>query len=204
MSRVRTISGLPVWSTQQWLLGAFFVASGLLAWWQFKPAEQAPLGTVERPRLPDYVVTHFTAVEMDDSGKPSRRLIAEELRQYVDEDVSELTQPRMTLYESDAEPWQARADSGIVLGGGEEIQLHGGVELERAGDAAARSAHIATELLRIWHDRAYAETDRAVVAISDLDRLTATGMRLWYAEPLRAQFDGRARIFLAPGQVKEP
>ncbi len=204
MSAAGRKSSLPVWSAQQWLLVAFFVASGLLAWWQFQPAEQAPPGALERARLPDYVVTHFTAVEMDDRGKPSRRLVAEELRQYVDEDVSELTQPRMTLYQTDGEPWRARADSGIVMASGEEIQLHGGVELERNGNLATRSAHIATELLRIWHHRAYAETDRAVVATSDLDRLTATGMRLWYAEPLRAQFDGRAHIFLAPEQNEEP
>lgn len=197
-------SALPVWSAQHWLLGAFFVASGLLAWWQLKPAEQSPPTAVERARLPDYVVTNFTAVEMDDKGKPGRRLVADELRQYVDEDVSELTQPRMTLYQTDGEPWRARADSGIVMASGEEIQLHGGVELERDGNAATRSAHIATELLKIWHHRAYAETDRAVEATSDLDRLNATGMRLWYAEPLRAEFDGRARIFLAPEQAGDP
>jgi lipopolysaccharide export system protein LptC len=198
------VGGLPIWSARQWILGAFFVASGLLAWWQLKPAEEAPLTEGARARLPDYVVAGFSAVETDAAGKPSRRLIADELRQYVDEDVAELDQPRLTLYPTEGEPWRARADTGLVLSGGEEIRLEGAVELERDGNADMRSTRMQTELIRIWHERAFAETDREVLATSDADRLTATGMRLWYNDPVRIELDGRARIFLAPEQAEQP
>jgi lipopolysaccharide export system protein LptC len=205
--RIR-VSGLPIWSAQQWMLGAFFVASGLLGWWQLRPELEPPVLGVERARLPDYVVAGFTAVETDDTGRPSRRLIADELRQYVEEDVAELDRPRLTLYqregETEVEPWRARADSGLVLPGGDEVRLQGGVELERDGDATRRATRMETELLRIWHKRAFAETDRPVQVTSALDRLTSTGMRLWYEEPVRAQFDGRAHIFIAPEQVEDP
>jgi lipopolysaccharide export system protein LptC len=202
-ARIKVI-GLPIWSAQQWLLGGFFVASGLLAWWHLQPAPEEAEPEVERARLPDYVVTSFTAVETDDTGKPSRRLVAEELRQYVEEDVAELDRPRMTLYSDEGEPWRAQADSGLILPGGEEVQLRGSVELRRSGDATQRATDMETEEIRIWHKRAFAETDQAVRVTSEQDRLTATGMRLWYDDPVRAQFDGRAKIFIAPQQVEEP
>jgi lipopolysaccharide export system protein LptC len=208
MSERIKVHGLPLWSGRQWLLGAFFAASGLLGWWQFRPAPEPTPAEVERARLPDYVVARFTAIETDTTGKPSRRLIAEELRQYVDEDLSELDQPRMTLYpdddETEAAPWRARANSGLVLAGGEEIRLDGAVELERDGSATRRAMRVETELMRIRHARAFAETDRPVSVTSEGDRLDATGMRLWYDAPVRAQFDGRAHIFIAPEQSEAP
>jgi lipopolysaccharide export system protein LptC len=208
MSERIKVHGLPLWSRPQWLLGAFFLASGLLAWWQFRPAPEAIPPEIERGRLPDYVVARFTAIETDTTGKPSRRLVAEELRQYVDEDLSELDQPRMTLYpnddETDAAPWRARARRGLVLAGGEEVRLEGAVELERDGSATRRATRVETELMRIWHARAFAETDRPVSVTSEADRLDSTGMRLWYDAPVRAQFDGRAHIFIAPEQDDTP
>jgi lipopolysaccharide export system protein LptC len=193
----------PLWSRQQWMLAGFFLASGLIAWWQIRP-DAEPSAESQRARLPDYVVTGFSALETDETGRPSRRLIADALRQYVEEDVSELDQPRMTLYVSDGEPWKARADTGLVLGGGEEVQLQGNVEIDRAASATDRATHLETELLRIWHDRAFAETDRQVQVTSELDRLTATGMRLWYDHPVRAEFAGRAHIVIAPEPAEEP
>lgn len=197
------LGGPGLWSARQWMLGAFFVASGLLAWWQLKPAAQAPASETERPRLPDYVVAAFTAVETDDSGQPTRRLIADELRQYVDENVTELDQPRMTLYQTDGEPWRARADTGVVLKGGKEVLLEGAVELERDGNATTRATRMETELIRIWHERTFARTNKAVKVTSETDRLTATGMRLWYGDPMRVEFDGRAHILIAPEQAEE-
>jgi lipopolysaccharide export system protein LptC len=203
MSRGATPTPRPFWSLQQWMLGAFFLASGVIAWWQLQPNE-SPAPDPGRARLPDYIVTGFNALETDEAGRPSRRLSADELRQFVEEDLSELDQPRMTLYTGDGEPWRARADRGLALAGGEELQLLGGVEIERAASATMRPAHLETELLRIWHERAFAETDRPVLLTSERDRLTATGMRLWYDPPVRAEFDGRARIRIVPESVEEP
>jgi len=200
----RTSAGTPLGTSRQWLLGLFFIASGLLALWQLRPAPESPIDQIERARLPDYVVSRFSAVETDAAGRPNRRLVADELRQYVDEDVSELDQPRMTLYQAEREPWRARAENGLVLEGGDEVRLRGAVELTRAGDATHRETHMASELIRIWHKRTYAETDQAVRIRSEQDWLTATGMRLWYDAPMRAQFDGRVHLFLAPQQVVQP
>ncbi len=191
-------------SLRQWLLGIVFTLSGALAWWQIQihPDEAAP--TSQRPRLPDYVALNFTALETDTDGRPSRRLVADELRHYVDERISELSQPRLTLFQPDGPPWNARSEQGIVLAGGEQIRLSGDVRLDRQGDRQTRATHLETERLDVWRTQALAETDLPVRIHSDGDVLTAKGMQLWYAEPMRATFQGRTQIRFAPEPETKP
>lgn len=204
MSARHWIKELPIWSGRQWLLGIFFLASGLLAWWQLRPGLDETLPELQRPRLPDYVVLRLTALETDEIGRPARRLVADQLRQFVDEDVSELDQPRLTIYAEQGEPWRARANSGLLPPGGEEIQLRGAVELRRAASSTQVATDLETEQISIWHKRDFAETDLPVRIKSGADWLTATGMRLWYSEPMRAQFDGRVHTLVVPAEADKP
>lgn len=192
------------WSGLQWLLGAFFIGSGLAAWWLFAPPVEDGAETAARERRPDYVISQLTAVETDAAGQPTQRLVAEELRQFVSEDVTELDQPRLTLYSGQGQPWQARADRGQVMPGGDEIQLAGRVRMQRAASEGHPEARMETELIHIRHASAFAQTDQPVRISSEEHWITATGMRLWYAEPVRAEFTGRPHIFIAPSQNEAP
>lgn len=204
MSAHHWIKELPIWSGRQWLLGTFFLASGFLAWWQLRPGLEETLPELQRPRLPEYVVSRLTALETDEMGRPARRLVADELRQFVDEDVSELDQPRLTIYADTGEPWRARANSGLLPPGGEEIQLRGAVELRRAASSTQPATDLETEQINIWHKRDFADTDLPVRIRSGPDWLTATGMRLWYGEPMRAQLDGRVHALVIPTEADKP
>ena len=190
----------PLWSRRQLLLALLFGALALAAWWKFqqRPAEESPPAT--RPRLPDYIVRDFTAVETEADGRPIRHLVAAELRHYLREDLSELDQPRLDLFQTDGPPWHAQARQGLVFAKGEQVRLIGEVHLDRAGDARVRPAHLETEQLDIRPKQSLAETDLPVRLDSDGDSVEANGMRLWYAEPMRTDFHGRPRIRLAPEQ----
>lgn len=201
-ARARYLDG-PWWSQRQMLLGLLFALSGLAAWWLMQSRSEGEAVAGARDRLPDYVVEDFSAVETDASGQPIRRLIAEELRHYTDEDLSELDEPRMELMQVAAPPWLARARAGTVLAGGEQVRLTGDVQLDRVGDAQSRPAHMETERVDIWRAQGLAETDLAVHIRSAGDSLQANGMQLWYNEPTRTIFSGRARIRLAPEQEQE-
>ncbi len=198
MSPYASLFDRPLWSPRQLLLGACFAVSGLIAWWRFQPHSNDTLPLGVRPRLPDYVVLNFTTVETDAEGKPSRRLAADELRHFVSENRSELDRPRMELFQSDGPPWKARAQEGLVLAGGDQVRLIGDVRLDRKGNGQVRAAHLETERIDIWRKQSLAETDLPVRIRSDGDLLTANSMRLWYTEPTRSTFHGRARIRLAP------
>ncbi|MBK5962850.1 LPS export ABC transporter periplasmic protein LptC [Thiocystis minor] len=198
MSAHASLFGRPLWSRQQWLLAACFTVSGLVAWWQLQSRPDEAPASNPRPRLPDYVVLNFSAVETDEAGQPSRRLLADELRHFLDEDRSELERPRMNLFQPDGPPWKVRAQEGLVLAGGDQVRLVGDVRLDREGDGQTRPAQLETEQIDIWRKRSLAETDRPIRIRSDGDLLTANGMRLWYTDPTRTTFHGRARIRLAP------
>lgn len=192
--------GRSTWSRRQWLLGAGFAVIGLLAWWQLQAPRDEDGARPPRDRLPDYTVSRFSAVETDAAGHPSRHLTAETLRHYAAEDVSELEQPRLALYQTEGPPWLARSNQGLVLAGGDQVRLMGNVQLDREASQDARPAHLATERIDIWRQQGLAETDLPVRIISDGDTLDANGMRLWYQEPTRTSFHGRARVRLAPEQ----
>jgi lipopolysaccharide export system protein LptC len=193
----------PLWSRRQLLLGVGFAVSGLLAWWRLQSLPDEARALKARARLPDYVVLNFVALETDATGKPSRRLAASELRHFVDENLSELDHPRMELLQSDGPAWNAVAQTGLVLAGGDQVRLLGDVQLDRKGDGHIRPAHLETARIDLWRLQSLAETDLPVRIFSDGDSLTANGMRLWYADHTRTTFHGRARLQLAPESPPE-
>lgn len=190
-----------MWSARQFWLAVAFAALGGGAWWlmQSRPREEDP--RIVRPRAPDAVVSHFVAVEHDNAGHPSRRLVAEQLRQFLKEDVAELDEPRLAAYESEGPPWEAQATHGLILRGGEELRLSDSVQVSRGAQGESRPMLLQTSELTVWPKRDYAEGNNPVRIDSDGDWLTANGIRLWYAKPTRGAFPGRARIFLAPATI---
>ncbi|MTW20235.1 LPS export ABC transporter periplasmic protein LptC [Allochromatium palmeri] len=190
---------------RQWLLGIGFALVGLGAWWQLHRLPDDEAVQAPRERRPDYIVQGLSALETDATGEPSRRLKAERLRHYADEDLSELDEPRLVLYRPDGPPWFAQARLGTVQAEGDQVQLSGAVRLDREADASNRPMHLETERLDIWRQTGLAETDLPVRIDSDGDWVTANGMRLWYLQDAaRTSFYGRARIRISPEHERTP
>ena len=187
-----------MWTTRQGQLAVLFAVLGGTAWWVSRSLVEEPPPR-PRDRAPNYVVSDFRAVETDPTGRPTRRLVAAQLRQFVPEDLSELDVPALTLFEPDgAPPWEIRARHGLLLVGGDEVRLSDTVTVERAGTDLTRSFRLATTELALWPKREYAQGDQPVRIESDGDWLTAQGIRLWYATPARAEYAGRVHISIAP------
>ena len=190
---------------RQWLLGIGFVLLGLGAWWQIRPLPDDDEARAPRARRPDYIVLGLSALETDATGQPSRRLQAERLRHYADEDLSELDEPRLVLYRADGPPWFAQAQLGRVQAGGDQVRLTGAVRFDREADATSRAVHLQTEAMDLWRQKGLAETDQPVRIDSDGDSVTANGMQLWYLDDSsRTSFHGRARIRLSPEPERQP
>ncbi|WP_295412757.1 LPS export ABC transporter periplasmic protein LptC [uncultured Thiodictyon sp.] len=187
-----------MWTTRQGRLAILFAVLATLTWWvRHNMIEQPPKPV--RERTPKYIVSDFTAVETDATGRPARRLAARQLREYVEEDLGELDLPRLTLFDRDGgPPWEISAQLGFLLNHNEEIHLLEHVKVDRVGTATSRSFRLTSSEMRVWPKREYAQGDQPVRLTSDRDWLTAPGMRLWYAHPSRAEFPGRAHILIAP------
>lgn len=187
-----------MWTTRQGRLAIVFAVLAGTAWWLLRSLIEEPVAHV-RDRAPNHVVTELRAVETDADGRPERHLVADQLRQYAAEDLAELDRPHLTLFDrQDGPPWEVRSQQGFLLSNGQEVVLRDQVQIDRAGAGSTRSFRLQTAELRLWPKREYAQGDRPVQLDSDRDRLTAAGVRLWYAHPARAEFPGRAHILVAP------
>ena len=187
-----------MWTTRQGRLAMVFAILAGGTWWLLHSLIEEP-GARVRERAPDHVVWDLDAIETDTDGRPQRHLVADQLRQYVAEDLAELDRPHLTLLDrAGGPPWKVESKRGFLLSKGEEIHLRDEVRIARAGAGPNRSLRLATSELRLWPKREYAQGDHPARLESDHDWLTAAGVRLWYAHPSRAEFPGRAHIFVAP------
>jgi lipopolysaccharide export system protein LptC len=180
-------------TVRQRVLALVLTLIGGAAWWQQFGQTPEATPTVVRERLPDYRVDGLTATAMDAAGRPARRLTADAMRHYPDDDSSELDRPVLILYRSDGPPWDIRSETGWVSGDGERVLLHGQVVVDREGSGEARPVHLTTSELLVRPRQEYAETSMPVKLTSGEDWLTSTGMQAWYGESaMRARFLGRA------------
>ena len=193
-----------MWSTRQTPLAVIFALLGGLAWWLLQRQSPTETPAPPRGRAPDYVVSDFQAIETDQTGRPSRRLVAEQMRQFVNEDLAELDLPSLVIYQADGPPWHASSREGLLLAGGDEVRLSTEVRVERAGSEGNRPVRLDTSKLTIWPQRYFAQGDRPVRIESEQDWLTAQGLRLWFAEPVRADVSRPCPFFIAPEETPSP
>ncbi|HYN77770.1 MAG TPA: LPS export ABC transporter periplasmic protein LptC [Lamprocystis sp. (in: g-proteobacteria)] len=187
-----------MWTTRQTLLSVTLAVLGGIAWWLLQGLIADPPAR-PRARAPNHVVSDLNAIETNPDGRLKQRLVAAQLRQFVGEDRSELDAPRLTIFDTaGGPPWRAASVNGLLLANGAEVHLIDDVRIDRAGTDQARSMRLTTTELTIWPKREYAQGDQPVRIESDRDWLTASGVRLWYARPARAEYPGRVHISIAP------
>jgi lipopolysaccharide export system protein LptC len=184
-------------TVRQKALALALVMVGGAAWWQQSSQVSEPPVPIVRERLPDYRVEGLAATTMGTAGYPVRRMSAERMRHYADDDSSEFDRPILVAYRPQEPPWTIRAETAWASGDGQEVWLHGEVDVDREGAGAIRSVHLTTSELLIRPHEEYAKTDMPVAIVSVDDWLNATGMEVWYGETvMRARLVGRPRARL--------
>ena len=160
----------------------------LSGWLQSREEDRREVG-----HTPDYYLETLQFTTMDAQGRPARRLRAERMVHYADDDSTELTAPRLTVYDEGRPPWEIRSEQGWVSGDGELVLLQGEVQIDREADEGVRPVHILTRDLRVQPEQSFAETDRAVDARSGGDRVRSDGMQIWFDGPVRIKLLSNVR-----------
>jgi len=183
------------------LLALFLVLAAALSWWLLRHAETpapAPAEQAKGTRGIDYYITGFDVTRMTEAGLPAHRLRAPQLRHFTDDETSELEQPRLTVFQADAPPWEVDSERAWISADGSLVLLQGKVLIERAGDNDDPPIRIETRNLRVQPEQDYAETDEKVRVISETDRINSVGMRAWMRPPSRLNFLSQVNGFYVP------
>lgn len=142
----------------------------------------------EQPRQderPDYSITAFHAVDLDEQGRLRYELAAETLVHYATPERAELKAPEMVFYRNNSEagdatsePWQLTADTGAIASGGDRLDLHGNVQVARLAEEGSGRMTLQAEQLTVYGREERAATDGPVTLSSPLASLTGKGMNI--------------------------
>lgn len=174
------------------LIGGVLLLLVLVSGWLNRAMEKKIVYQPET-HSPDYFLNHFTAITMSENGKPDKRLSADRMVHFPDDDTTELTKPTMTIYDADRPPWKVRSETGWVSGDKELLFLQGKVNIDRSEAPGVRPFQIITSDLRVQPNNNYAETDADAHTRSRNDWVDSTGMQVWFAEPIRVKLLANVR-----------
>ena len=163
------------------LLAALLAGAGASGWMLYNLGFRAQETARSSPDAPDAFLENFVTVEMDDAGRPRRRIEANYMAYHADQTV-ELTNPRYVLFRAEGEPWHVRSERGHVSADGTVVWLLGKVDVWRNDASGARDLDIWTERLKVLPDTEYAETTEPVTIRTPGSISTGVGMRAYLDE----------------------
>jgi len=112
---------------------------------------------------PDYIVEHFNVQAFDISGKPRHRLIAQRMTHYMDDDTTELDQPRFRLTTADQAPVDISARRGLMFGDRDSVHFLGDVRATRSASRDQTAFILTGEHLRAVPDAGLLSSDKPVI-----------------------------------------
>lgn len=154
------------------------IAVAVASFWLLQLLEEdgAP-AAAPPPRAADYFMENMLRQSMDRDGRLKTLLRAERAEHFPIDDSTELTQPRMEIYNDSDRPWHVVAERGIVSGDGNVVILYGPVDAWRKRDDGSLEIELSTTGMRVLPREKYAETDTDVTIRTPGSETRATGMR---------------------------
>jgi lipopolysaccharide export system protein LptC len=141
----------------------------------------------------DYFLEHFTNTIMDVDGMPYRRLSADRMLHFPDDDSTELSNPYLILFVDNLPLWEIRSESGWLSGDGTLLLLNGPATLDRAASPAGEKLNIITSNLRLQPENNYAETDEPITVKSRGSTVKSVGMQAWFSQPSKIKFLNKSK-----------
>ena len=181
------------------LLAVLLICAAALSWWLLQHDQpDDPAAVAGGQRTVDYYVIGLDVTRMTAAGLPAHRLRAQRLRHFSSDETTELDQPRLTVYQADAPPWEVDAERARISADGSLLLLQGEVLIERAAGRTTRPIRMQTRELRVRPREDYAETDEKVRVESESDWLVAVGMQAWLRAPNRLKFLSQVNGYHVP------
>ena len=140
---------------------------------------------------PDAIVDEFRVLSFDRNGQPQSLLSAQHMRHFMDDDTTELIEPRIEFYDPDRAA-RVRAQRAVIGSSGENVYLLNQVHVDQAMQDPQAPVTLDTEYLQVTPQAKVMTTDRPIVMRQGRSVLMAGGLYL----------DNRQRILQLNGGVK--
>ena len=127
---------------------------------------------------PDAIVENFSATRLNEQGTPRFIMAAEKMQHFPDDDSTTLDTPRLVSLSADSPAIRVTAQQGILSSKGDEIFLHGNVEILREAHAQQDGFTLHTEYLHMLPNQDLLDTDRAVTMVEGHNTINATGLEM--------------------------
>lgn len=141
---------------------------------------------------PDAIMENFSAIRLNEQGKPRFIMVAKKLLHYPDDDSTLLEVPHMTLLTDRQPAIHITAAQGIISSKGDDMFMHNNVVVLREASAMQDELAVHTEYLHVSPDREWAYTDRAVTIVDAHNTVHANGLEI----------DNKARTLKLLSQVR--
>ncbi|MBI3902497.1 MAG: LPS export ABC transporter periplasmic protein LptC [Nitrosomonadales bacterium] len=160
-------------------------------WLNQQVSPLAPRADGSKRHDPDFIVSKFSAVTLNEQGTPRFIMSAQNMLHYPDNDSTHIEAPLLSSLYPDKASVYTSAREGEISSKGDEIFLRGDVKMVRAASATQSAMSFTTDYLHIVPERDLADTDRTVTLMDAHNSIHATGMR----------FDSKARTIKLLAQV---
>lgn len=140
---------------------------------------------------PDFYIQGSKIQVYDEQGLVSRVLFADEMKHYPGPDLTELQQPRMSIYSQGQQQWLIQAREGVLKNNQDELVLNGDVILQPL-EKSSMSFDLTTEALTLYPERQEAHTKEHVDIKGPGMTMQAVGMDAYF-EQQQIQFLSNVR-----------
>lgn len=165
---------------------------GVTYWLNQQVQPEAAKPDASKRHDPDAIMENFSAVKFNEQGTPRFIMAAKKMQHYPNDDSSTLEVPRLTTLSADSPAIHVIASSGILSSRGDEVFLHGDVEVLREASADREELTLQTDYLHVIPDRDWADTDRPVTIVDAHNTVHAIGLEM----------DNKARTLKLLSQVR--
>lgn len=135
---------------------------------------------------PDYIVEDFTVRAFDGEGRPKHQLVAQRLVHYMDDDTSELDQPRFRLTAAGRAPIDVSSRRGLIFGDRDSVHFLGDARAIRAATPEQSAFALSGEHLRVVPDAGILNSDKPVILRQGQSVIHAGGL---YADEHNKRLD---------------
>lgn len=164
---------------RHWLLPLPLIGLLAVTYWLNQPTQPEFSGADGAKRHdPDAIVERFSATRLNKLGEPHYIIAAEKMQHFPDDDSTTLDMPRLISRSGELPTIMTSAKSGILSSKGDEVFLHGDVEIIREASTKQEKLTLQTEYLHIIPDQDLMKTDRAVTINQAHNTLHAIGLEM--------------------------